>query len=53
LSVYIWKLNTEGLGEHIREIADASAAVLIIMVLVFNLGSRGLGRMLQRRVTGG
>jgi phosphate transport system permease protein len=53
LSVYIWKLNTEGLGSHVREIADASAAVLIIMVLVFNVASRGLGRMLQRRVTGG
>jgi phosphate transport system permease protein len=52
LSVYIWKLNSEGLGQFIRQVADASAAVLVVMVLVFNLGARGLGRALQRRVTG-
>ena len=52
LSVYIWKLNSEGLGQFVRQISDASAAVLVVMVLVFNLGARGLGRLLQRRVTG-
>ncbi len=52
LSVYIWKLNSEGLGDFVRQIADTSAAVLVVMVLVFNLGARGLGRALQRRVTG-
>jgi phosphate transport system permease protein len=52
LAVYIWKLNSEGLGQFVQQIANASAAVLIIMVLVFNLGARGLGRLLQRRVTG-
>jgi phosphate transport system permease protein len=51
LSVYIWKLNSEGLGLFVRQIADTSAAVLVIMVLVFNLGARGLGRLLQRRIT--
>jgi len=53
LSVYIWKLNSEGLGEFIRQIADASAALLVLMVLAFNLAARGLGRLLQRRATGG
>ena len=52
LSVYIWKSNSEGLGLFIRQVADSSAAVLVILVLVFNLGARGLGRLLQRRVTG-
>ena len=52
LAVYIWKLNSEGLGSFVRQIADASAAVLVVMVLLFNLGARGLGRLLQRRVTG-
>ncbi|MHB8458535.1 MAG: phosphate ABC transporter permease PstA [Candidatus Limnocylindrales bacterium] len=52
LSVYIWKLNSEGLGAFVRQIADTSAAVLVIMVLGFNLGARGLGRALQRRITG-
>lgn len=52
LSVYIWKSNSEGLGNYVREVADMSAAVLVVMVLVFNLGSRALGRLLQRRLTG-
>jgi phosphate transport system permease protein len=52
LSVYIWKLNSEGLGQFVRQVSDASAAVLVLMVLLFNLGARGLGRLLQRRVTG-
>jgi phosphate transport system permease protein len=52
LSVYIWKINSEGLGDFVQRIADTSSAVLIVMVLVFNLGARGLGRLLQRRVTG-
>jgi phosphate transport system permease protein len=52
LSVYIWKLNSEGLGQYVRQIADSSSAVLVIAVLVFNLGARTLGRTLQRRTTG-
>jgi phosphate transport system permease protein len=52
LSVYIWKINSEGLGDFVRQVADASAAVLVLLVLAFNLGARGLGRLLQRRVTG-
>jgi len=52
LSVYIWKINSEGLGDFVRQLADSSAAVLVLMVLIFNLSARGLGRMLQRRITG-
>jgi phosphate transport system permease protein len=52
LAVYIWKLNSEGLAQDTREIADMSSMVLILMVLLFNLSSRGLGRLLQRRITG-
>jgi phosphate transport system permease protein len=52
LAVYIWKLNSEGLAKYTREIADMSSMVLILMVLIFNLSSRGLGRLLQRRITG-
>jgi len=52
LSVYIWKINSEGLGDFVRQVADSSAAVLVLLVLFFNLGARGLGRLLQRRVTG-
>ena len=52
LSVYIWHINSEGLGNFVERIANASSAVLIVAVLAFNLGARGLGRLLQRRVTG-
>jgi phosphate transport system permease protein len=52
LSVFIWKSNSEGLGLFVDQVADMSSFVLIGMVLVFNLGARGLGRLLQRRVTG-
>lgn len=52
LSVYIWKLNSEGLGDYVRQIADASAAILVIAVLLFNLGARTFGRVLHQRTTG-
>lgn len=51
LSVYIWKLNAEGLGLYVRQIVDGSAAILIGLVLIFNLGARGLGRLLTKRLT--
>ncbi|HEY5521080.1 MAG TPA: phosphate ABC transporter permease PstA [Candidatus Limnocylindrales bacterium] len=52
LSVYIWKLNSEGLGNFVHQIADTSAAILVVAVLAFNLFARGLGRALQRHTTG-
>ena len=52
LSVYIWKLNSEGLNPNSDQIADASAAVLILLVLLFNVSARGLSRLFQRRLTG-
>jgi phosphate transport system permease protein len=51
LSVYIWKLNSEGLGAFKNQIVDGSAAILIGLVLIFNLGARGVGRLLTRRLT--
>jgi phosphate transport system permease protein len=54
LSVYIWNVNSESLlpRDILQKVADTSSAVLVLLVLAFNLGARGLGRMLQRRVTG-
>ena len=52
MSVYIWHVNSEGLGSFVAQIANGTSAVLIVTVLLFNLGARGLGRALQRRVTG-
>jgi phosphate transport system permease protein len=51
LSVYIYKLQSEGLGTYRTQIVDGSAAVLISMVLIFNLGARFVGRLLTRRMT--
>ena len=52
LSVYIWKLNSEGLSPFVREIADGSAMVLVTMVLIFNVAARFVSRSLQRRMAG-
>ena len=51
LSVYIYKLNSEGLGIFRDQIVDGSSAILISMVLIFNLGARLIGRLLTRRLT--
>jgi phosphate transport system permease protein len=51
LSVYIYALNSEGLGAFKNQIVDGCAFVLIAMVLIFNLGARLLGRVLTRRLT--
>jgi phosphate transport system permease protein len=51
LSVYIYKLQSEGLGAFKNQIVDGSAAILISMVLIFNLGARLIGRLLTRKLT--
>ncbi len=51
LAVYIWKTNSEGLGDYITQVAEGSAAVLLISVLLFNLAARLFGRRLSRRLT--
>ena len=52
LSLYIWNLNTESMNSQKEVIAAMSSMVLLVMVLLFNLSSRWLGRSLQRRVSG-
>ena len=52
LAVYIWKVNSEGLAPDARNIADGSAAVLILAVLLFNLLARLLGRIINKKLTG-
>ncbi len=53
LAVHIWALKTEGTQANADGIADFSSAVLLIMVFGFSLGARTLGRMLDKRMTGG
>jgi phosphate transport system permease protein len=51
LSVYIWKTNSEGLSSFSQQIGDGASALLLATVLIFNIGSRFLGRLLTRRLT--
>lgn len=51
LAVHIWKINSEGLAPDAPQIAAGASAVLIIMVLVFNLGARALGRYMHNKFT--
>ena len=50
LSVHIWALKTEGIAANSQQIADLSAAVLIILVFAFSWGSRALGHRLQKKM---
>jgi phosphate transport system permease protein len=52
LAVHIWKVNSEGLNPDASQIADGASAVLIIMVLLFNLVSRWTGSWLFNKKTG-
>ena len=50
LSVYIWKLNSEGIVPDAADIANKTAAVLVLMVLIFNVSSRVLGKKLHNNI---
>jgi len=51
LAVHIWKLNSESLLPDARHIADGSAAILIVTVLLFNVGARIAGGWVYRRLS--
>lgn len=52
LAVHIWKVNSEALIPDIRRVADGSAAVLLLVVLAFNLLARWTARRLRSRLEG-
>ncbi|MCY6959454.1 phosphate ABC transporter permease PstA [Clostridium brassicae] len=52
LSVYIWQLNSEGMVPDASKIANGASAVLIIMVLLFNVLARIIGKKIYERHTG-
>ncbi|MDI6602393.1 MAG: phosphate ABC transporter permease PstA [Thermoanaerobacteraceae bacterium] len=52
LAVHIWKVNSEHLLPDTRQIADGSAAVLVIAVLIFNFTARWLGSRIHARLSG-
>jgi phosphate transport system permease protein len=52
LTVHIWKLNSEAIVPDAKLIATKSAAVLIIMVLLFNILARFISMLLHNYFTG-
>lgn len=52
LAVHIWKLNSEGIVPDAAAIANGTAAVLIIAVLLFNLLARLIGNRLLKAYGG-
>ena len=52
LAVHIWKVNSEHLLPDTRDVADGSAVVLIIIILIFNFTARCLGSYIQTRFNG-
>lgn len=52
LTVHIWALYAEGTARNTQQVEAGTAALLIIFLLVFNFGSRGLATLLNRRFTG-
>lgn len=52
LAVYIWKLNSEAAVPDAGKIAAGASAVLVIMVLLFNVFARLLGKKIYKSYTG-
>ncbi|MCL1630605.1 phosphate ABC transporter permease PstA [Sporolactobacillus sp. CPB3-1] len=52
LSVHIWAVNTGGIMPDVQTIANGSAAVLVISVLIFNLIARMLGKVIDQKFSG-
>lgn len=52
LSVYIWKVNSEGMIPDADRIANGASAVLIIIMFLFNIVSRIIGKKISQHYTG-
>jgi len=52
LAVHIWKLNSEGVVPDAAAIANGTAAVLVLAVLLFNLIARLIGNRLLNSYSG-
>nr|WP_321315263.1 phosphate ABC transporter permease PstA [uncultured Ligilactobacillus sp.] len=51
LAVHIWKVNTESILSDAHQVSSGSAAVLIIVILIFNFGARWIGNLVYRKLT--
>src|SRR5699024_3544038 len=50
LSLHIWAVNTNGIIPDVERIANGSAAILVISVLIFNLLARFIGKMIHKKL---
>src|SRR5690625_1850099 len=51
LSVHIWAVNINGIIPDFERIANGSAAILVISVLILILFSRFIGKMIHKKIT--
>lgn len=51
LAVHIWKVNSEALIPDVARVSAGSAAVLVLVVLVFNISARWMAGYVHRRMT--
>ncbi|MDF7627015.1 phosphate ABC transporter permease PstA [Lactobacillaceae bacterium L1_55_11] len=51
LAVHIWKINSEGIMPDVTLVSAGASAVLIIVVLIFNVSARRIGAHLYKRLT--
>jgi phosphate transport system permease protein len=52
LTVHLYQLQAEGLAQNAKALENGTAALLIIFLLIFNLGLRGLASVINRRLSG-
>jgi phosphate transport system permease protein len=52
LAVHLWYTHSESIVKDVDRIGNGSALVLLIMVLVFNVAARVVGRALTKHFTG-
>ncbi|CUP76279.1 phosphate ABC transporter, permease protein PstA [Clostridium baratii] len=52
LAVHIWKLNSEGIVPDATAIANGTAAILIIIVLLFNVVAKVIGNRMLKSYSG-
>ena len=52
LAVHLWSIHREALVPDANQIANGAALVLLVMVLIFNVVARIVGRALTIRLTG-
>lgn len=52
LALHIWASRTEAVAPNAAQIANLSSAVLILMVFLFSIGSRVIGKVLNKQMSG-